>query len=166
MPEKKLYRPPYTITPEIVHLVAEIGEVIGRYIGTVENEMAPHLRRENRIRTIQASLAIENNTLSLEQVTAVIKGKKVFGHPREIQEVLNAYAAYEEMDKWDPTSLDDLLAAHSILMKTLIEDPGHFRSGGVGIYRGEQLVHMAPPASRVSILFPMAMAVWAGYGKH
>lgn len=117
-----------------------------------EYNMTPHLRRENRIRTIQASLSIENNTLSLEQVTAVINGKRVLGHPREIQEVRNAFSAYEEMDKWNPASLDDLLSAHRILMAALVDEPGAFRSGGVGIYRGNQLVHMAPPASQVSRL--------------
>jgi Fic family protein len=149
MGKKSKYKPPYTATPAIVRLVADIGEVIGRYSLIAESNMTPHLRRENRIRTIQASLAIENNTLTLEQVTAVINGKRVLGHPREIQEVRNAFAAYEAMEKWDPTSLGDLLAAHRILLSTLVDNPGVFRSGGVGIYRGDQLVHMAPPANRV-----------------
>jgi Fic family protein len=152
MNKKSSYQPPYTITPAIVRLIAEIGEAVGRYILMTEYHMNPRLRRENRIRTIQASLAIENNTLSLEQVTAVINNKRVLGHPREIQEVRNAFAAYEEMDNWDTTSLDDLLTAHRVLMAALVDDPGVFRSGGVGIYRGNQLVHMAPPANRVSQL--------------
>lgn len=107
------------------------------------------LRRENRIRTIQASLAIEHNTLSVEQVTAVIEGKTVLGLPREIQEVGNAFAAYEAIPDWDPASADDLLGAHILLMRGLCDDAGHWRSGGVGIYRGKQLVHMAPPANQV-----------------
>ena len=107
------------------------------------------LRRENRIRTIQASLAIEHNTLSVEQVTAVIEGKTVLGLPREIQEVRNAFAAYEAMPDWDPVSPDDLLLAHGRLMQGLCDDAGYWRSSGVGIYRGEQLVHMAPPANQV-----------------
>jgi Fic family protein len=149
---KHKYHPPYTITPAILNLVAEIGELIGRYTVLSEQYLTPHLRRENRIRTIQASLAIENNTLTLEQVTAVFDGKRVLGHPREIQEVRNAFAAYEAMERWEPTSQDDLLAAHGVLMSALIDHPGVFRSGGVGIFRGEQLLHMAPPADRVPLL--------------
>lgn len=116
MGEKNKYKPPYAATPAIICLVADIGEVIGRYSQVTESNMTPHLRRENRIRTIQASLEIENNTLTLEQVTEVIKGKRVLGHPREIQEVRNAFMAYEAMEKWKPTSLKDLLEAHRILM--------------------------------------------------
>lgn len=88
----------------------------------------------------------------MEQVTAVIEGKRVLGLPREIQEVRNAFAAYEAMDNWHPASEDDILAAHSLLMSALVDHPGVFRSGGVGIFRGEQLIHMAPPANRVLYL--------------
>lgn len=133
-------------------MVAEISELIGRYTILAEQNLAPRLRRENRIRTIQASLAIENNTLTLAQVTAVIDGKRVLGLPREIQEVRNAFAAYEAMDNWHPASEADLLAAHGLLMSALVDHPGVFRSGGVGIFRGEHLVHMAPPADRVPYL--------------
>ncbi|EGW20341.1 Fic family protein [Methylobacter tundripaludum] len=146
------YQPPYTITPAILNLVAEISELIGRYTILAEQNLTPRLRRENRIRTIQASLAIENNTLTLEQVTAVIDGKRVLGLPREIQEVRNAFAAYEAMDNWHPASEADLLVAHGLLMSMLVDQPGVFRSGGVGIFRGEHLVHMAPPADRVPYL--------------
>lgn len=149
MTKSNAYQPPYTLTPAIVHLVAEIGEIIGRYTVLTEQNLTPHLRRENRIRTIQASLAIENNTLTLEQVTAVIDGKRVLGHPREIQEVRNAFAAYEAMEGWSPSSRDDLLAAHGLLMSALVDHPGLFRFGSVGIFRGKELVHMAPPADRV-----------------
>lgn len=143
------YQPPYTITPAIVNLVAEIGETIGRYTVLAEQNLTPRLRRENRIRTIQASLAIENNTLTLEQVTAVIEGKRVLGHPREIQEVRNAFATYEAMEGWDASVEKDLLAAHELLMRGLVDETGRYRFGGVGIFREEQLVHMAPPADRV-----------------
>ena len=143
------YQPPYSISTAILNLVAEIGEIIGRYSALAGQHLTPRLRRENRIRTIQASLAIENNTLTLEQVTAVIEGKKVLGHPREIQEVRNAFAAYEAMEGWNAGSEQDLLAAHGILMRALVDDTGRYRTGGVGIFRGEQLVHMAPPAERV-----------------
>ena len=149
MREKTEYRPPYAITSAILKVVAEIGEIIGRYIVLAEQNQTPRLRRENRIRTIQASLAIENNTLTLEQVTAVIDGKRVLGHPREIQEVQNAFDAYEAMEAWEATSLPHLLAAHSLLMSSLMDHPGMFRSGDVGIFRGKQVIHMAPPAGRV-----------------
>ena len=143
------YKPPYTITPSILSTVAEIGELVGRYAATTETVLTPTLRRGNRIRTIQASLAIENNTLTVEQVTAVIEGKRVRGLPREIQEVRNAFAAYEKLDSWNPSSQKDMLAAHGLLTAGLIDDAGKFRSGGVGIFQGKQLIHMAPPADRV-----------------
>lgn len=143
------YQPPYTITPAIVNLVAAISEKIGRYTVLAEQRLTPHLRRENRIRTIHASLAIENNTLTLEQVTAVVEGKRVLGHPREIQEVRNAFAAYEALEGWHADSERDLLSAHELLMQGLMDEAGCYRSGGVGIFQGKQLVHMAPPANRV-----------------
>jgi Fic family protein len=110
------------------------------------------LRRGNRLKSIQASLAIENNTLSLEQVTAIINGKRVLGHPREIQEVKNAFAAYEMLEKLDPVSSRDLLKAHGVLMSALVDEAGQYRSGGVGIMKGKSVVHVAPPASRVPLL--------------
>lgn len=146
------YQPPYTINPTILNLVAEISETIGRYTVLAEQNLTPRLRRENRIRIIQASLAIENNTLTLEQVTAVIEGKRVLGHPREIQEVRNAFATCEAMEEWEAIVEGDLLAAHDLLMSGLVDETGRYRSGGVDIFRGEQLVHMAPPANRVPTL--------------
>jgi Fic family protein len=133
-------------------LIAEISEQIGQLSAVGDSRQTPQLRRGNRIRTIQASLAIENNTLSLEQVTAVLAGQRVLGLPREIQEVRNAFATYESMPDWRPDSRADLLRAHELLMQGLIDDCGRFRQAGVGIYRGEQLVHMAPPPSRVAHL--------------
>ena len=106
--------------------------------------LSPQLRRENRIRTLHASLAIENNTLSLEQVTDIIDGKPVFGPPRDIQEVRGAVAAYEKLDSWTPHSLNDLLAAHALLMHDLVYSPGKLRTGGVRVAR-----HTPPPAIRV-----------------
>lgn len=152
------YQPPYTITSTILNIVAEISELIGRYTVLAEQNLTPRLRRENRIRTIQASLAIENNTLTLEQVTAVIDGKRVLGLPREIQEVHNTFAAYEAMESWHPVSEADLLSAHGLLMSTLVEQTGIYRPGGVGIFRGEQRVHMAPPADRVPYLMADLLA--------
>lgn len=146
------YQPPLTLTSPMLALVAEIAEQVGRLTARHEPAMTPQLRRGNRIRSIQASLAIENNTLSIEQVTAVLDGRRVLGLPREIQEVRNAFAAYEAMHDWNPSSRNDLLAAHALLLHGLIDDAGQLRRGGVGIYRGERLLHMAPPASRVAQL--------------
>lgn len=146
------YQPPLTLTAKMLSLVADISEQIGQLSAGDDNRQTPQLRRGNRIRTIQASLAIENNTLSVEQVTAVLEGKRVLGLPREIQEVRNAFSAYESMPQWAPGERADLLRAHELLMYGLIDDAGRFRQAGVGIYRGEQLVHMAPPASRVTHL--------------
>ncbi|MEI8237694.1 MAG: Fic family protein [Methylococcaceae bacterium] len=109
----------------------------------------PELRRGNRLRTIQASLAIEHNSLSLEQVTAVLEGKRVLGLPREIQEVRNAFAAYEQLPSFQPYKLKHVLTAHGQLMLGLVDDAGQWRHSGVGIYRDKQLMHMAPPASQV-----------------
>lgn len=146
------YQPPLTLTTKILALIAEISEQIGQLSAVDDSHQTPQLRRGNRIRTIQASLAIENNTLSIEQVTAVLSGQRVLGLPREIQEVRNAFAAYESMPGWQPGSRADLLRAHELLMHGLIDDFGRFRRDGVGIYRGERLVHMAPPPSRVAHL--------------
>lgn len=148
----KSYQPPLTLTAQMLALVAEISEQVGRLTATRSEALTPQLRRGNRIRTIQASLAIENNTLSVEQVTALLDGKRVLGLPREIQEVRNAFAAYDALPGWQPQRQADLLAAHDLLMKGLIDDAGCYRQGGVGIYREGRLLHMAPPASRVAEL--------------
>ncbi len=138
------------MTPTIVSLVAEIAGEVGRLSALASMGGVPKLRRENRIRSIHASLAIENNTLSLDQVTAVIEGKRVLGQPREIQEVKNAFAAYEAMAEWNPASLKDLLAAHRLMLEALDDHAGKYRSGAVGIAHGREIVHLAPPADRVS----------------
>jgi Fic family protein len=143
------YEPPFNLTPRVLALVAEIGEALGRIAGRAGAPAPPALRRGNRLRTIQASLAIENNSLTLEQVTAVIAGKRVLGPPKEIQEVRNAFAAYEAMETWKPWNAKDLLAAHKLLMTGLVDQPGRFRAGGVGIAQGKKIVHLAPPAERV-----------------
>jgi Fic family protein len=130
--------------------VAGIAEAHGRWSARQDALSSPRLRRENRIHTIQASLAIEQNSLSVEQVSALFDGQRVIGPARDIQEVRNAIAAYEALARWNPTVRAHLLEAHGLLMAGLIDTPGRFRSDGVGIYRGDQLVHMAPPASRVS----------------
>lgn len=146
------YESPYDRTPTILRLVAGISECIGRYTALSEQTLTPQLRRANRIRTIQASLEIEQNTLSLEQVTAVLDGKNVLGHPKEIQEVRNAFIVYEALDTLNPKSPKDLLKAHDLLMTGLIDEAGRYRSGSVGVAQGQEIVHLAPPAERVPFL--------------
>lgn len=146
------YQPPFQLTHTMTKRVAEISELIGAWKAANKGALVPELRRGNRIKTIQASLAVEQNTLSLEQVTAVLDGKSVLGLPREIQEVRNAFTAYEKLEQWQPQRIVDLLDAHRLLMHGLVDDAGCFRSGGSGIYQGQQLVHMAPPASQVTRL--------------
>lgn len=141
--------PPFTVTPAILSLVAAISELVGRLETALPPERQLLLRRNNRLRTIQGSLAIEGNTLSLEQVTAVVAGKRVLGTPREVQEVRGAVTAYERLPRWQPGRLADLLAAHRLLMAGLVDQPGAFRRGAAGIQRGKQIVHVAPPAARV-----------------
>ncbi len=145
------YKPPFHMTNKITNLLADISEEIGR-ITVLENEkISPKLRRENRIKTIHSSLAIEHNTLSIEQVTAILDGKRILGDPNEITEVKNAYQTYEMMLDLDPMSIDDLLKAHKVMMSGLVKENGRFRSGGVGVFDGECLVHMASPAKFVPI---------------
>jgi Fic family protein len=107
------------------------------------------LRRINRIRTIHGSLAIEGNTLSEAQITAILEGKRVIAPPREVQEVKNALAAYDRFHTWKPEGEKDMLEAHRILMSGLIDEAGLYRHGGVGVMAGSQVIHMAPPADRV-----------------
>ena len=146
------YQPPYAITSSIVSLVADISERMG-YLSALESESRTlYLRRINRIRTIQGSLAIEGNTLSQEQITAILEGKRVIAPPREIQEVRNAIKVYDFFQQWQPASEKDLLAAHEMLMTGLLDAPGRFRSGGVGVMAGQEVVHMAPPANSVPLL--------------
>ena len=142
------YQPPYTITPEILNRVAAISEAIGRLTVLTDQARALRLRRINRIRTIHGSLAIEGNTLSEAQITAILEGKQVIAPPREGQEVKNALAAYDRFDTWKPEAAKDLLEAHRILMSGLIDEAGLYR-GGVRVIAGSQVIHMAPPADRV-----------------
>ena len=143
------YTPPFSVTETIINLVAEISEKIGSITAWQHMSINPRLRRDSRIRTIHGTLAIENNTLSLSQVTDVINGKRVLGAPEEIREVKNAYEAYERLLSFDPYSVDDLLKGHAILMDGLVKETGRFRSGGVGVFKGSQVIHMAPPADIV-----------------
>lgn len=139
--------PPFDITPKIVNLVAEIAELVGRL--TYLREQPLRLRRIQQVRTIRGSLAIEGNTLSEEQITAILEGRPVIAPAREVQEVRNAIDAYERLAEWDPRSEEHLLEAHAALMKGLIDELGCYRRGGVGVLAGERVLHMAPPAGRV-----------------
>ena len=126
-------KPPFEITNTIIDAVAEIAELVGRLTMTNQISGNPTLRRSNRIRTIHGSLAIEQNTLSLEQVTAVLNGKHVLAPPKDIAEVKNAYEIYERLDELDPYSVDDLLTAHSIMTRELVDESGMFRTRPVGV---------------------------------
>lgn len=126
-------KPPFEITNTILDKIAEIAELVGHVNASFGLSTNPMLRRTNRIRTIYSSLAIEQNTLSLEQVTAVLNGKHVIAPPKDIAEVKNAYEIYEIMDSLDPYSADDLLRAHGVMTRGLIEESGCFRSRPVGV---------------------------------
>lgn len=144
--------PPFTITSRAINLIAEISEKIGILTAKSENPLHVDLRRENRIKTIHSSLAIENNSLSIEQITAIIEGKRVLGAPNEIQEVKNAVQAYELLLQLNPYEEKDLLRAHKIMMADLVDRNGKYRTDGVGIFDGNKVVHIAPPAERVPFL--------------
>ncbi len=119
------YQPPFSITPSVLNLVVEIGELLGHW-SAKRGEASPLLRKENRIRTIQASLAIEHNSLSMEQVTALLEGKRVLAPAKDIQEVRNAIRAYELMPGWHAANISDLLTAHKTLMTGLVDRPVRF----------------------------------------
>jgi Fic family protein len=142
-------KPPFQITPAVLSVLSKLERLIGRaeVVGAVDP--SPQLRRENQIRTVHASCAIEGNTLSLEQVTDVLDGKRVAGSAREISEVKNALAAYALAHKLKPQSEKDLLKAHGVLMRDLAPDAGKYRRGGVGVVAGSRVVHVAPQAKRV-----------------
>lgn len=140
------YKPPFTITNKILSYVSLISEKIGRITATSNLEAKPHLRRNNRIRSIHSSLKIEANSLTLGQVRDIINGKAVLGEQKEIQEVKNAYAAYGHLSGIDPYNIRHLKQFHGIMTKYLVEESGEFRSGEEGVFNGEQCIFMAPPA--------------------
>lgn len=127
------YKPPFEITDKILTEVADIGELVGKVSFSGIGAASPTLRRENRIRSVYSSLAIEQNSLSLEQVTAVLAGKQVIAPPKDIVEVKNAYEIYEHMDMLDPYSVDSLLKAHGVMTRGTVEESGVFRAGPVGV---------------------------------
>lgn len=130
-------QPPFEINERIMADVIEIAELVGRVSVTDKISMNPTLRRTNRIQTIYSSLAIEQNTLDIKQVTAVLSGKRVIAPPKDIAEVQNAYEIYDNMDKLNPYSIDDLLKAHSVMERGLLNEAGEFRSRPVGVADSE-----------------------------
>lgn len=145
----KFYKPPFVMNEQIATITAEIAELSGElsaYEGLTTNPILP---RENRIKTIHSSLAIEQNTLSIGQVTDIIDGKRVLAPPADIKEVQNAYEIYEKLDILNPYSIEDLLVAHRIMTKDLIKESGMFRSGNAGVYDGEKLIHAGTPSSYI-----------------
>lgn len=143
------YEPPFSLNNTILDLVAEIAQNVGRVDSNGQLSRSPMLRKENRIRTIHSSLAIENNTLSLEQVTAVVEGRHVIAPPKDLLEVQNAIKVYGQLDTFDPLSIDDLLRAHRDLMGGLVPEAGMLRSGNVGVFSGDTLIHAGTPAKYV-----------------
>ena len=143
------YKPPFTITNEILSYVSSISEKIGRITATNNLEAKPHLRKNNKIKSIHSSLKIEASSLTLGQVRDVINGRAVLGEQKEIQEVKNAYAAYERLSQIDPYNIRHLKQFHGIMTKYLVEESGDFRSGEEGVFNGDQYIFMAPPAQFV-----------------
>ena len=142
-------KPPYEITPKILKLVSSISEKIGEANANYLSRPSPQLRRHNKIRTIHSSLKIEGNTLTQDQVTALIDNKRVVGPKKDILEVKNAIKIYDSLSEYDPFSSKSFLKAHKHLMEGLIEDPGIYRCQEVGIFQGSRVAHVAPPAGNV-----------------
>ena len=142
-------QPPYEITPVILQLIASVSEKIGQLNARFLDKPSPKLRKENRIKTIHASLGIEGNTLTEEQITALLENKRIIGPEKDVNEVLNTINAYNQLKKLNANSIESFLEAHSILMSGLVAESGKFRTKGVGIMAGDALTHMAPPAENV-----------------
>ena len=143
------YKPPFEITNEILSYVSSISEKLGHITAISNLESKPHLRKNNRIKSIHSSLKIEANSLSLGQVRDVINGKTVLGEQKEIQEVKNAYAAYERLSEIDPYSITSLKTFHGIMTKYVVNESGNLRQGEVGVFNGDECIFMAPPAKLV-----------------
>ncbi len=134
--------PPFELTNRIITYTAEIAELVGRLTSTNRLSASPALRRSNRIRTVYGSCAIEQNTLTLEQVTAVLNGKRVLAPPKDIAEVQNAFEIYDRLEQLNPYRVEDLLAAHCVMVRGLVQEAGEFRSRPVGVVdQAGQIVH-------------------------
>lgn len=145
-------KPPYDITTKILKLIASISEKIGEISANLSDRPSPQLRKQNKIKTIHSSLSIEGNTLTQEQVTAIIENKKVIGPKKDVLEVLNAIKVYDSLTTFNPLSSKSFLSAHKLLMNGLIEKSGKYRSQEVGIFQGAKVAHIAPPAKNVLYL--------------
>ncbi len=144
--------PPYEITAEILKLITSISEKMGAINATFLNRPSPKLRKQNRIKTIHASLKIEGNSLTEDQITALLEKKRVIGPKKDVLEVLNAIQIYENLNQYNPNNEKSFLKAHQNLMKGLIEDAGKYRKQGVGIVKGSKIEHVAPPFNNVAFL--------------
>ena len=144
--------PPYTLTAEILELLTAISELLGEIRVGQMDVPAPELRKQNQIRTIHHSLKIEGNSLSEAQITALLEGKRIMGPQKDIAEVLNAISVYEQLDTFVFFKEASFLKAHELLMQELISPFGVYRTQGVGIVRGDEVQHYAPPADRVPYL--------------
>ena len=154
-------KPPYDITPRVLKLISSISEKIGEVNATYLSKQSPQLRKQNRIKTIQSSLQIEGNTLTTEQITALIEKKRVVGPKKDVLEVLNAIEVYDELTSYKPHSEKVFLKAHAALMKGLLDPVGKYRNQSVGIVKGDKLEHLAPPFQNV----PYLMKELFGYLK-
>ena len=145
-------KPPYEITPKILKLITSISEKIGEVNANFLNKPSPKLRKQNRIKTIHSSLKIEGNTLTEEQITALLENKRVIGPKKDVAEVLNAIEIYEHLEQYNPTNEKSFWKAHQNLMKGLINDAGKYRRQSVGIVKGSKVEHLAPPFENVPFL--------------
>lgn len=145
-------KPPYNLTPTIFRLVTQISERLGEAKALYLDKPSPQLRKRNRVKTIHSSLKIEGNTLTEDQITAIIDNKRVIGPKEDILEVKNAIEVYDNLGKYDPYSSKSFLLAHRLLMNGLIEKPGQYRTENVGIVQGDKVAHLAPPAANVDYL--------------
>ena len=158
------YKPPFDITDSIANLTIEICQLIRQFQASSNFSKSPKLRKKNRIKSIYSSLSIEHNSLTEDQVTAVINGIKVIAPQRDILEVQNACNAYEKISKLNPYSVEDLLNTHAIMMRGLSADAGYFRARGVGVYKGSELIHMGTRPEYVPTLVQQLID-WAQKSK-
>lgn len=145
-------KPPYEITSEILKYITSISEKIGEVNAKYLIKTNPTLRKQNQIKTIHSSLSIEGNTLTEEQITAILENKRVIGPEKDILEVLNALEVYKNINKLKPYNQKDFLKAHKLLLQKLIDNPGKYRTQSVGIVKGSKIEHMAPPFENVPYL--------------
>lgn len=147
-----MMKPPYAITPNTLKSVASISEKIGEIKSAYLHRPPAELRKRNRIRTIHSSLEIEGNTLTVEQITALLNNKRILAPQKDILEVKNAIEVYDRLESFSPYSIQSMLDAHKLLMAGLVERAGQLRSSSVGIMKGAEITHIAPPADMVKPL--------------